>query len=147
MEIKEINKPEIRTAIRLIEDVFMEFEAPDYSKDGIQAFKDTAIYNTDYMSTLTMYGGYIGSTLVGVIATRNNGQHIALFFVNGNHHRQGIGTLLFQHVLSKSPSNKITVNSSPYAVDVYHHLGFIATKAEQEINGIRFTPMIHKTPN
>ena len=35
----------------------------------------------------------------------------------------------------------ITVNSSPYAVEVYRHLGFTPTGGEQNIDGLRFTPM------
>ena len=34
-----------------------------------------------------------------------------------------------------------TVHSSPYAVEVYRHLGFVATDAEQTVSGLRFTPM------
>ncbi|WP_334295796.1 GNAT family N-acetyltransferase [Clostridioides difficile] len=36
---------------------------------------------------------------------------------------------------------EITVNSSPYAVEVYHKLGFKDTAVEQIVDGIRFTPM------
>ena len=35
----------------------------------------------------------------------------------------------------------MTVNSSPYAVPVYHKLGFKDTGSEQMVNGLRFTPM------
>lgn len=34
-----------------------------------------------------------------------------------------------------------TVNSSPYAVPVYHKLGFIDMDSEQLADGMRFTPM------
>ncbi len=34
-----------------------------------------------------------------------------------------------------------TVNSSPYAVPVYHKLGFIDMVSEQLADGMRFTPM------
>jgi len=51
---------------------------------------------------------------------------------------------LFQTVkeICKKQDNisKITVNSSPYAVEVYHHLGFVDIDKEQTVNGIRFTP-------
>ena len=38
---------------------------------------------------------------------------------------------------------EFTVNSAPYAVDIYRHLGFAETGPEQTINGIRFTPMAY----
>lgn len=34
-----------------------------------------------------------------------------------------------------------TVNSSPYAHEVYKHLGFQDTDKEQVIKGLRFMPM------
>ncbi len=34
-----------------------------------------------------------------------------------------------------------TVNSSPYAKEVYEHLGFVCTDTEQCVNGLRFYPM------
>lgn len=42
----------------------------------------------------------------------HGGKHIALFFVEGKYHCQGIGKQLFQTV----KADNMTVNSSPYAV-------------------------------
>jgi len=90
-----------------------------------------------------MYGAYDSETLLGVIATRNKGNHIALFFVDGKHHRQGIGKTLFQIVLENSTAKEITVNSSPYAVEVYHRLGFVDIAPEETTNEIRYIPMVY----
>ena len=87
------------------------------------------------------YGAFIQEELIGIIATRNLGTHIALFFVDGKYHRQGIGKQLFQAAQAANKSNAMTVNSSPYAVPVYHKLGFRDTGTEQVVNGLRFTPM------
>jgi predicted GNAT family N-acyltransferase len=35
----------------------------------------------------------------------------------------------------------VTVNSSPYAVEFYHKMGFVNLSDEIEKDGIRFTPM------
>ena len=93
------------------------------------------------MNLLTFYGMYNKNKLIGVIATRNNGNHIALFFVDGEYHKKGIGKCLFQKVLENATSNEITVNSSVYAVEVYHKLGFVDTDKEQIEDGIIYTPM------
>lgn len=58
------------------------------------------------------------------------------------YHRQGVGRSLFEYALQNSTADKITVNSSFYAVNFYHKLGFIDTNVEQVQDGIRFTPMI-----
>ncbi len=44
-------------------------------------------------------------------------------------------------ICNKFSLTEITVNSSPYAVEVYHKLGFKDTAVEQISDGIRFTPM------
>ena len=54
---------------------------------------------------------------------------------------QGVGRALFERLLADSPRGALTVNSSPYAVEVYRALGFRKTAEEQSVDGIRFTPM------
>jgi GNAT superfamily N-acetyltransferase len=88
------------------------------------------------IGALIFYGAFDGETLVGIIATRNAGNHIALFFVDGKYHRQGIGRELFKEVLRDNTTGEITVHSSPYAVEVYRHLGFIALDRERVTDGI-----------
>jgi GNAT superfamily N-acetyltransferase len=144
LEIKQIGNCALTDVKKLVANVFMEFEAPDYSDEGIKTFFNTAINNPDYMSSLVIYAAYQNKKMVGVIATRNNGNHIALFFVDGTYHRQGIGRKLFETVLKNTTLNEITVNSSPYAKDVYHHLGFQDTDEEQIVTGIRFIPMLYR---
>ena len=58
-------------------------------------------------------------------------------------HRQGIGRLLFQAYLAEGGWGRVTVHSSPYAVEVYRQLGFFPTAEEQlSPDGIRYTPMV-----
>lgn len=53
----------------------------------------------------------------------------------------GIGRLLFEQALAQAAGRVLTVNASPYAVEIYQHLGFLAVTEEQLMYGIRFTPM------
>jgi len=140
MEIKKLAKGDIPIALDLVLNIFMEYEAPDYSEQGIETFKN-CIKDDEWLQSLEVLGAYVNNSLVGVIATRNNGNHIALFFVKGKYHRQGIGRRLFDRVVENCTSNTITVNSSPYAVKIYRHLGFAETQAEQLTDGMRYTPM------
>lgn len=144
--IRKIGQEEVENALLLVWQVFQEYEAPDYTKEGVQEFY-RSVHDEDYLSSLDWYGAFVEEKLVGVIATRNKGSHIALFFVGGKYHRQGIGKRLFQTVRIQCRSEKMTVNSSPYAVPVYHRLGFRDTDSEQVVNGLRFTPMeLNMTP-
>ena len=58
-----------------------------------------------------------------------------------------VGQRLLDNSLAICRQNKvdlkeIDVNSSPWAVPVYHKLGFVSDGPEQEVNGIRFTRMV-----
>ena len=140
MDIKKIDEAQIADAIDLIWTTFLQFEAPDYSEEGIKSFKDF-IENRDIIITLEFWGAYDSLLLKGVIATNENRKHICCFFVKAEYHRQGIGRKLWEYLLENSKSEVITVNSSPYAVPVYHRLGFVDTETEQLSDGMRYTPM------
>lgn len=140
MEIKKLIQAEKADAMRLVWDVFLKFEAPDYVEEGVNTFRDF-INDENQINNLEMDGAYEKGNLSGVIATRNESSHIALFFVDRRYHRQGIGRKLFEAVLRNSASEIITVHSSPYAREIYHKLGFTDTDAEQTKNGIRYIPM------
>ena len=140
MKIKKINAAQITNAIDLIWSTFLQFEAPDYSEEGIQSFKDF-IDNKEIIETLEFWGAYDNEELKGVIATNENRKHICCFFVKAECHRQGIGRKLWEYLRENSQSKIITVNSSPYAVPVYHKLGFVDLDTEQVSDGMRYTPM------
>ncbi len=139
--IRKLLDKEISTGLELSWKVFCEFEAPDYSDEGVDEFRKS-IYDPDYLKMLECYGAFVDGDLAGIIALRSEGTHIALFFVRKEYQRQGIGKMLFKEALHHNSSGKMTVNSSPYAVPIYHRLGFSDTDIEQTVNGIRFTPMV-----
>jgi GNAT superfamily N-acetyltransferase len=148
MQIEKLDKISINDALELVWNVFREFEACEYSEQGVATFKEFISYNSMIKrinnDEIVFWGCFIEKKLVGVIALiRKN--HISLLFVLKEYHRRGIAKKLF-NVLADScrmaeEVNTITVNSSPYAVEVYHHLGFKDIDCEQTVDGIRFTPM------
>lgn len=147
-EIRELVLGDLRVALQLVRNVFMKFEAPDYSDEGIKTFIDfieiDSISKMFKEDILKFWGCFDNDKIIGVIAIRNP-SHISMLFVDGRYHKQGIGRKLFKEALMTIKNNvaidKITVNSSPYAVEVYHKLGFKDNNIEQTVDGIRFTPM------
>ena len=135
--IKRLTKEELDRALLLVWRVFLTFEAPDYPAEGVEEFQKT-IRDESFLSSLEAYGAFLDDELVGMIATRESGRHISLFFVDAFHQRRGIGKKLFQAV--RLP--EMTVNSSPYAVPIYEALGFKRVSEEKCVNGIRFIQMI-----
>ncbi len=142
MVIRPLAPEETGAALALAWRVFMRFEAPDYRPEGVESFRRT-IEDPSFAARIRCYGAFDGDALAGMIATRSEGSHIALFFVEEAYHRQGIGRRLFEAILPDVPGDTVTVNSSPYAVPVYQRLGFTALQEEQETDGIRYTPMRH----
>ena len=129
----------MKNALDLVWKVFLEYEAPDYTEEGIEEFKKS-INDMDWVNAREFYGAFNKNQLLGVIATKDI-SHIALFFVDGNYQKQGIGRKLYNKVELLNNKGYFTVNSSPYAHEIYKHLGFIDTDVEQCINGLRFYPM------
>lgn len=141
--IKLLNKTELIKALPLVWKVFCEYEAINYTESGRQAFWQ-AIHAEEYIRKLKAYGAFLNEKIIGIIATRNEGSHIALFFVDGAYHRQGIGRALWNEVLQDTKANEITVHSSLYAVDVYKKLGFQQIDNVQQEGGIQYVPMVYK---
>lgn len=148
MEVVKLQKFHIKGALELIWEVFLEFESPDYSEEGVRTFREFIQYDPIIekieKGELAFWGCFMDCELTGVIAIKGTG-HISLLFVKKEYQRRGIARKLFKttsDILKENyGTNRITVNSSPYAVGVYHRLGFRDTNHELTINGIRFTPM------
>ena len=140
MDIRAIRTDELEKAINLIWDTFLEFEAPDYSELGVETFR-AFISNDAILKELEFFGAFEDGILKGVIATLGERKHICCFFVSAKYHRQGIGKKLWEYIKANSSCSEITVNSSPFAVEIYHKLGFEDTDTEQITDGIIYTPM------
>ena len=138
--IKVIDEKQQSQVFDLAWRVFNKFEAPEYDEKGIETFYK-AIHSHEYTSQLKIYGAFYHEEIVGVLATRNSGSHIALFFVEDQYHKMGIGKQLMEEALKNCQTNKMTVNSSPYAVKIYRALGFVEVDTEQISDGIRYIPM------
>lgn len=142
MEIRKLEKLEINKALKLVWDVFLESEAFNYNRSGVEEFRKF-LDCRELINSFEIYGTYDRRELVGIIGLQDR-QHICLFFVKKYYQRRGIGKELFQKVLSLTKENEITVNSSLNAVNIYKKMGFTVTDEEQNIKGIRFVPMVYK---
>ena len=60
MNIQRIANRHLEDVTKLVTKVFMEFEAPDYTDEGIKTvFLDTALHNQEFMDQLDIWGAYI----------------------------------------------------------------------------------------
>lgn len=139
IEIREIKNEEMNNCLNLVWETFLEFEAPDYTQEGIDEFKKS-IYDENWIRQRKFIGAFENNKIIGMIATKDS-NHIALFFVDGNYHKMGIGRKLYRYIINQNKTGHFTVNSSPYAHEVYKHLGFVDTDVKQSVNGLIFYPM------
>ena len=137
--VRRLAPEEYPAALELCWRVFLEFEAPEYSPEGVAAFR-ASLDDEERTRRLDFYGAFDGEKLVGVLCMRAP-QHIGGFFVDAVYHRRGIGRRLFEAMRQDYETQVFTVNSSPYAVEVYRRLGFVPTDTEQLTDGLRYTPM------
>ena len=106
MKVRRLKQDEISESLGLVWRVFCRYEAVSYP-ESIKAAFWQAIHSEDYLNMLTAYGAFDDSNqLTGIIATRNEGTHIALFFVDGDYQGQGIGRKLWNTMLDDNANNK-----------------------------------------
>lgn len=152
--IRKINSEEVEEALALASEVFMQFEAPVYKPEGVETFKRDIVENKDFSNKCKtgeypIYAAFDKEKIIGIIglgAMHPDRIHINLVFTKKEYHRCGIATAIFNYmledVLKENPNLKeITLNSSPYGLPFYLHLGFTALSEELEKNGIRYTQM------
>ena len=147
MEIRDVRDDETEEAMALAWQVFSEFEAPEYSDEGVAEFRryirPSAIRTLRQNGVLYLLGAYEEAALLGILAYKPTG-HISLLFVRTQHHRKGIAKALFATFLArcqKAGVSALDVHASPYAVPVYEKLGFAATAPQRLENGILYVPM------
>ena len=145
-KIEEIKIKDLEEALKIVKDTFMKFDAKDYTKEGIENFLKFINYESiknSLSKNMRMYVAKKNQKIIGVIGYRDN-SHINLLFVSERYHYNGIArnlvNLIFEEC-KKVKTRTITVNSTPYAHNVYLKFGFIDKDEIQEVDGIKFYPM------
>lgn len=140
MTIRPLTSAQLRSALRLVWQVYCETEGVKTPEAGRAAFWD-AIHEESYLSSLRALGAYDQDQLIGILAVREEGAHIALFFVERSYQQQGVGRTLLSELLKGSTAPVITVHSSFYAVKAYKRLGFRKVGEARTEGGISYLPM------
>ena len=147
-EIRQIKRTEYDAAMNLTWHTFLQFEADVYTRQGVLNFqefiRDPILERMFLLGEYLIFGAFIDEELVGIAGVRNQ-NHLSLLFVKKECHRMGIGSALVSFAIRYSYEEfKVkcfTVNSSPYAVEFYHRIGFEDVSQQVERDGIIYTPM------
>ena len=146
--IRAIRHGEEETVCGVVKRSFDLHVGQEYSPEGVAEFYRYA--NSVAMASRLTADHFVlvaehQNHLVGMIEFRNN-QHLSMLFVDPPYFRKGVSRSLFGQALgiimrANPGADRITVNSSRYAVPVYQSFGFITSGPERTINGIIFIPM------
>ncbi len=124
-----------------------QFITPEFEPDAATRF--LANENEDKLRSIVNAGGYYAGAwwqqqLTGFVGVRAP-DHIVHLFVDQQWHHRGIGTALLHYALASirlhSRPQRITVNSSTYALAFYQRAGFVCTDLKQCFDGVYYTPM------
>ena len=146
--IRRMESGEEEKACKLIQDVFGEFVAPLYEREGVDEFlryiDPKLMAERSRSNHFTLLAEDSGN-LVGIIEVRDF-NHVSLLFVAKKAQRRGIAKQLLNEGLEISRRNspdlsEVSVHSSPNAVEAYERLGFEAEGPEKLVRGIRYIPM------
>lgn len=150
--IRRLEPGEEEEVCKLIQDVFVEFVAPLYEKEGVDDFlhyvDPKVMAERSRSNHFTLLAEDSGN-LVGVIEMRGF-NHVSLLFVAREAQRRGIARKLLNEGLKISRRNRpdlpeVSVHSSPNAVEAYERLGFKVEGPEKLEHGIRYIPMTLRT--
>jgi predicted GNAT family N-acyltransferase len=148
IRIREAGGSDWDQAMLLAYQTFLQFDAPDYTAEGIENFR--RFVSDEELRKLFIAGSYqlfvasLHGQIIGMLSLREK-KHISLLFVDSRFHRNGIGAALIRYACSYAEADhgekRVTVNASPYATDFYLRIGFRKLGTEMTADGIRFTPM------
>lgn len=139
------------TAMALAWNTFLKFEAKDYTPEGVRNFQDFVTDQTlkrmFIIGQYRLFCAFYGNHMVGIISVREH-SHISLLFVEEKYHYHGIGRRLIgqvkEYLQNELEEPGMTVNSSPYAVEFYHKMGFQDLRPQETRDGITYTPMVNR---
>lgn len=148
MELRILRGHEIKEANQLIKSVFIECLSSYYIQQGIReflvTFEDENILTMIQQHRFIMVGAF-EKKLIGVIGIKDL-CHIQSLFIKKDYQRQGVGEELLNFAKNWM-YGEVTVNADVHAVDFYLHQGFEIAENQQEVNGIRFVPMVYRSFN
>lgn len=147
-QIRWAKAEEWRGGMEMVWRTFLKYEADDYTAEGIRNFYD---FITDHKLKQSFLEGQYqvmvaldGESVVGLASVRD-GHHLSLLFVDEAYQKLGIGRHLLDrmcdYLKTEAGEAVMTLNAAPYAVNFYKHLGFLAMRPEEQVEGIRITFM------
>ena len=145
-EIRFATDADIPLALDLAWRMFVRFDSPDYGVEHTERMREAIEDRLKDLSIYTkrlMIVALVDDKVVGMIETYGTNR-VSLLFVDSEHQRKGIATVLMSKMaseLKKRGYDEIVLNSSPYGLAFYKHFGFSVVEKEKNEDTPWKTPM------
>lgn len=149
--LRKFQKEDTKTVALLVMNTYMRFNFNEYTiKSASQEYinhydpkKNTTqqLYE-NFQKTPIFYVAVENNQILGMIRGRLD--KIVNLFVDGKHHKKGIGRLLvnkFESEARKQKSKEIRIRASLYAVTFYQKMGYKKTTGIRNFHGLKIYPM------
>lgn len=96
MRYEEMKEEELKETLELVKRVFDEFEAPDYTGEGVTNFYKFTAYDSILEQLKNNFKIFVAKDkekIIGMVCIRDC-SHVAMLFVDRKYHKNGIGTEL-----------------------------------------------------
>jgi GNAT superfamily N-acetyltransferase len=153
VSIRKYRAGDARSVAALISRTYSRFNRHEGISQAVREYiesynpkgKKTADIHKRFSQTPDCLVAVAGSRLVGVARGREN--RLINLFVDGDYHRQGIGTRLvqrFEKACRNAGYTSIVLRSSLYATPFYASLGYKKTTGVRSVHGLKVQPMKKK---
>lgn len=150
IKIRRYRRSDAGAASTLISRTYARFNGDEGTPEAVRVYverfrvseKSIAVIHERFSRTPVFFVALEGGELLGLVRGREN--HLVNLYVDGGHHRQGIGKRLFsrfEEVCRRAGNSEITVRSSLFAVPFYTRMGLKKTTGIRSMRGLKVQPM------
>ena len=100
ISVRRLDLSEYKEAASLSLEIYLQTGEEDFDEQGLETFK-SFVNDEAMINSLVIYGAFDEARLVGVMAVKDEGKHISLFFIRKEYHRKGIGRRLSKRLLCR----------------------------------------------
>jgi predicted N-acetyltransferase YhbS len=149
--IRKFKRADTKTVATLVAKTYEEFCSNEGNPKAVDRYIN--YFNTKTSSRLQELEGRFANAEIIYVALNNEkivgmvrgGRHrVSNLFVDGQHHRQGIGTRLmkiFEAAAKQKGSEHINIRASMYANKFYQKLGYKKTTGQRIFHGLKIQPL------
>ncbi len=137
--VRSVKQTEKNKCMELALSVLSQVCRPDGKEECIREHR-RAWSDKSFLEGLDVYAAFSSDQMVGMLSARDD--LICQLFVKPEYMNKGIGSMLFQRLISDRVGRDLRVDSTECSRAFFHTLGFEPFGEKQEKCGLTLTPMV-----